>query len=431
MTGQLAMIALLSSTWALGATNTNECISDLGAIQVCQQTNWLGLPSNLGACCDAVREMARDRCECNPALDLLLGEEGQQIYELEPLCRIVQPFKWLTTVPRVLRSCNSLKRHDYGCGPNDMQMDAARLQTILTFGHLFADAANEQACFDTPAFEGGLSTVFESDISFTVPYGIGTYNGVTDVAEYLGMAYASLNHGYWNYDTTIDPSKPARLDVTANGRVWVQGSTFRGSFLRGLLPYSDSYSEQRAEFQACETKVSTFNVQPTTGVRDWVETFVQTAERSERWGVRDICRYHTQFCAGDPATRQYASEQDCLDYMNTLPLYSQACGPNRPLAGNSVTCKFKHHFMVAANPTLHCPHIGPAGTHDPNHHIKCDDVEECGADQGQGSWPAVTRFGPNTPAAVASIFNASNVNAAQEPIACVIPSTGSGGGHHH
>lgn len=412
-------------------TNTNECIADLGGIAACQQTSGpLGLPTNLAACCDGVRALAKDKCECNPAVDLVLGSAGQQIYQLEPICRLVQPLKWLTVTPRPLRSCAPLKRHDYGCQQNDMEIDAARLTTIFTFGALFQGAANENACFNTPQFEGGLSTVFEPDVAFTVPYGIGTYTGITDVAEYLGLAFAGLNHGYWLYDTAVDPTKPARLDVSADGKVWSQGSTFGGSFLRGAQPYADKYQEQRIVFEGCETKVQTFDVVPTAGLRDWVETFVQTAQLSDRWGVKDICKYHTMFCANNPATRQYASEQECLDYMNSLPLYSDACGPNRPLAGNSVTCKFKHHFMIPTHPELHCPHIGRVGVIDPNHKFKCDDTAECAVDQGQVTWPPVQKIGAFTPASVIATYTQSNVNASQEPVACAIPSTGASLGGH-
>lgn len=429
----LGLVPMVSWAWwpapAPQPTNTNACVSDLAGIAACADTGLLGLPKDLHGCCAGVRELARDRCECNPAIDTLLGTAGQQIYELEPLCRLAEPLKWVTITPRVLRTCTSLNRHDYGCGPNDMQIDAARLQTILSFGAAFAGAANEQACFDTPQFESALATVFEPDVAFTVPYGIGTYTGITDVAEYLGMAFASLNHGYWLYDLTVDPTKPARLDVSTDGKVWHQGSTFGGSFMRGDQPYTDKYQEQEIAFEGCETKVQTFNVVPTPGLRDWVETFVQTADLSDRWGVQDICRYHTMFCANNPATRQYDSEQECLNYMNSLPLYSNACGINRPLAGNSVTCKFKHHFMIPTHPELHCPHIGKTGAVDPNNHFKCDDAAECSTNQGQNAWPAVQKIGANTPAAIIARYAASNAGAANEPLACALPSTTSGNPH--
>jgi hypothetical protein len=410
----------LSPKVASAATNTNECVADLGGIQACQDTGFLGLPKNLGACCDGVRELAVDRCECNPALDVLLGEEGQKIYDLEPLCRIVQAKKWLPITPRIFRSCKSVNTHKYGCGPSDVQIDAARLQSILAFSSIFQGIDDEQICLDTPAFVERLSVAFQPDIHFTVPYGIGTYHGLEDTAEYLGMAFAGLNHGFWLYDGTVNPAERSRLDVSPDGHDWGQGSTQHGTFLRGAYPYS-AYIEQVAHFEGCDTKIKSYDVLPTEGMRDLIEIFTQSADLSTRWGVQDICRYHTQYCAADPSTRQFESEQDCLDYIGSLPLYTEKCGPNRPLAGHSLSCKFKHHLMIPTNPQLHCPHIGKMGGVDPHGNMKCNDDTECSTDQGQASWPPVTEIGAGVPQSVVDIFEDSNIDFENEPFGCAVP----------
>jgi hypothetical protein len=429
----LSVLPTTAMAWGGGertTTNTNECVADLGALPACQPAGALGLPANIGGCCDAVRELAKDRCECNPAIDLLLGDGGDQIYDLEPLCRLIQPAKWLLVPLRPLRSCSRYRTHNYGCELNDMEVDAARLGSLLRFGTFFADAGNENMCLDTPAFVDQLATVFTEDAELFVPYGVGVYAGHSDMAEYLGLAFAGLNHGYWQFDTTVDPTKPARLEVSADGSTWHQGSTSQGTFIRGAYPYTDNYQEQEIFFEGCDDRISKYDVLPTEGLRDWVEFFVQTSDLSRRWGIEDICKYHTAFCANDPATRQYASEEECIAYMESLPLYTDACGPNRPLSGNSIGCKFKHHMMIAAHPSLHCPHIGPAGAMDPNMHLKCDDTAECSGDIGQASWPPVTLIGDQTPQSVIDLFNANNVGAETEPLGCAIP-TGSTHPPHH
>jgi hypothetical protein len=278
-------------------------------------------------------------------------------------------------------------------------------------------------CLDTPAFAANLATVFTPDFKFYVPYGIGTYAGVNSVAEYLGMDFTALTHGYWQNDTTPDPTKRARLEVSADGSTWISGSTAKGNFLRGLLPYTEAYTEQELKFEGCNTLASSDSLLPTDGLRFLIERYVQTSDLSKRWGIEDICRYHTRYCADDPMTRQYASEQECIDYMNTLPLYTAACGPNRPLNGHSLPCKFKHHFMIPTNPKLHCPHIGPMGMMDPNHHFKCDDTAECSADEGQDAWPPVSAIGASTPADVRQLFEESNVGFETEPFGCAVPTT--------
>ncbi|VUD68753.1 hypothetical protein TDB9533_04112 [Thalassocella blandensis] len=414
----------------LETTNTNQCVTNLGGIQACQDRGLFGLPNDIHGCCDGVRQLAVDQCECNQAIDVLLGVEGSQIYDIEPLCRIVQPIKWLSVKPRVFRNCKKVESHYYGCEVSDTEIDAARLSTILALGEQFSNIDDENTCLDTPAFVDGLATVMKPDAEVYVPYGIGTYKGLEDVAEYLGIAFAGLNHAYWLYDSTVDPTKKARLEVSADGKSWIQGSTQQGSFLRGLAPYTDKYLEQIAEFENCETLMTKYSVQPTEGLRDWIETFVNSVDMSERWGVRDICRYHTEFCAGDPTTEQYSSEEECVEYLSSLPLYTEACGQNRPLNGHSRTCKFKHHFMIPTNPGLHCPHIGPLGAADPNMHYKCDDITECSSDEGQDSWPLVQKIGTNTPQDIIDLYQESNIGAENEPFGCAIPTDRDGHSHH-
>jgi hypothetical protein len=424
----LASLGVLPN-FARADTNTNQCAVDLGSIQVCQDRNFLGLPNDLGACCDGVRKLAQDQCECNPALDVVLGEEGTKIYDLEPLCRLVQPLKWFSVTPRVFRSCSALQKHEYGCAMTDMEIDAARLTAITSLQKVFKDTTNEAMCLDTPAFVAELANSFAPDVHVTVPYGVGTYSGIHDVAEYLGMAFAGLTHGFWEHDITPDTKKPGRLEVSGDGSVWTTAATTRGSFVRDALPYTDLYLEQDIAFRGCETLVADYDVHPTEGMRFLIERYVQATDLSKRWGLEDICRYHTQFCAGDPATRQYESEAECLEYLGSLPLYTEACGPNRPLAGHSLSCKFKHHFMIPTNPMLHCPHIGKVGHHDPNHKLKCDDVSECSVDQGQASWPAVNLVGSRTPANVVEAYTRSNVGYESEPFGCAVPTAEHEHGH--
>lgn len=155
------------------------------------------MPSNLDACCTGFIDMVRDHCECNPAIDLLLGVGGDKVYQLEPICRFRQPHKWVSIPLSNLRNCDLIKTHHYGCKESDVQIDAKRLENIFKFIHLFDTAANESSCLDTPRFVQRLGTVFDEEIEVNVPYGIGIYRGYEDVAEYLGIAFSSLNHGFW------------------------------------------------------------------------------------------------------------------------------------------------------------------------------------------------------------------------------------------
>ncbi len=407
---------------AVAADNTNQCIRDLGGLSVCQDRNAFGLPNDLQACCDGVRQLSENSCHCNPAIDTILGKEGTKIYDLEAICRIAQPKKWDPLTPFFLRKCDLVQTHEYGCEKPDIEIDGERIKTIFLFQAGFTQSKDEKVCLDTPAFTDHLAKVFRPDIHFNVPYGIGTYEGTQNVAEYLGMAFNGLTHGFWFNDTTFDPTKRARFDVSSDGSTWGLGSMSKGNFLRGTVPYQDAYLEQEVKFEGCNTLASNYSILPTDGMRFVIERIVQTADLSQRWGIEDICRYHTTFCADDPETRQYQSEQECRDYMRSLPLYTKACGPNRPLSGNSLSCKYKHHFMIPANPKMHCAHIGPKGTMDPNDHLKCDDATECGKDVGQDSWPPILEIGEKIPAETRKVFEQNNVDYQSEPLGCAIPS---------
>lgn len=190
--------------------------------------------------------------------------------------------------------------------------------------------------------------------------------------------------------------------------------------------YEGYYLENIITFKTCETQIQDWSVSGIdTDLYQWVERFVQTAEYSQRWGLLDTCRYHTAFCADNPDTRQYESEQECIEYLQSLPLYTPACGKDRPLAGNSLPCKFKHHFMIAANPALHCAHIGKAGVEDINGDFKCDDAYECSQDDaGQDEWEPLVEIGPDVPPDRLALYNQSNIGYQDEPLGCAVPYAG-------
>ncbi len=63
------------------------------------------------------------------------------------------------------------------------------------------------------------------DVSVFVPYGVGTYVGLEDVAEFFGISFLGLNHGFWkaDFDTPEDLTKRARFELSKNGRgTWAQ-----------------------------------------------------------------------------------------------------------------------------------------------------------------------------------------------------------------
>lgn len=68
------MVRCVHGMFILGRTNTNECITAVTQVGVCFVPDpATGLPADLRGCCDVMRTMARNRCECNPTPTMLLG----------------------------------------------------------------------------------------------------------------------------------------------------------------------------------------------------------------------------------------------------------------------------------------------------------------------------------------------------------------------
>ena len=426
--GSLAVLVSASSE------HSNTCVQNLGGILPCSDIGLDGgifsFFQNFGLCCDGLRQIALDKCECNPFVaDGLLGEEGSQLFDLELVCRILQPLNWIFVPWRFFRTCDDVRSvFDYGCDVPDVQIDAERYESLSIFNALFVDtdADESTSCFDTPAFLAGLAEAMVPDAELYVPYGGGYYKGVEDITEYLAIPFNALTHGFWQRNPErAGPDKPAGLALDeADGLTWYIGSTnLAGTYLRYTDPFPEYYVELEILFGECETKVRRYNVLPTVGLAESLITrFAQTAQFSKRYGIEDICRYHTEYCSGDPATSQYDTEDDCLEFMRSLPLWTEACGRNRAFVGLSLGCKWKHHLMIPTNPPLHCPHIGLPGSADVNGALKCNDEVECvGNDEGQDLWPPLLEIGDETPAERIAVYEQNNIGWEDEPFGCAIP----------
>lgn len=91
------------------------------------------------------------------------------------------------------------------------------------------------------------------------------------------------------------------------------------------------------------------------------------------WGVGNICEYHENIC-GPVGAATYTDYEDCLTQIGALRRYSADCGPDRPLAGNSLGCTFMAPIVAETN----CKHIGPENTLDRKGALKYVDIMELG-----------------------------------------------------
>ena len=112
-----------------------------------------------------------------------------------------------------------------------------------------------------------------------------------------------------------------------------------------------------------------------TGLKSLSQRVYYLAAIDNPWGKESICRYHDTFCAGTEY-QQYSSVQDCMDYLSSLPASDPTTGPNAVLAGNSLACRIKHHFLIPFSLT-HCSHIG-RGDNYPN---GAPEIRPCTSDE--------------------------------------------------
>lgn len=154
-----------------GSDHTNTCIQNLGGLLACQSifNDGIGqIPSNIQTCCNGLRDVAVDLCECNPTVNILLGDAADLLFGLEPVCRILQPFQWFRVPRRRRRNCADVETYEYGCALPDKDVDGLRYQSITAFNDAFAGNLNDD-CLQTEDFVRGLDDAFVENGTFTVP----------------------------------------------------------------------------------------------------------------------------------------------------------------------------------------------------------------------------------------------------------------------
>jgi hypothetical protein len=91
-----------------------------------------------------------------------------------------------------------------------------------------------------------------------------------------------------------------------------------------------------------------------------------------------VAEYHGNISICRPAGAATDTDyEDCLAQISAIPRYSAACGPNQPLAENSLNYKWKYHFIIAIVPETQRKYIGPETTPDGKGSLKCFDIIEC------------------------------------------------------
>ncbi|KAI8808550.1 hypothetical protein BJ742DRAFT_738813 [Cladochytrium replicatum] len=360
------MPALVSSVVASVTTNTNVCIGLLPSLSACSGT----LPSK--ACCAALNDITTAGCFCNPSLDTLLGQTNASLmrYLLLPICAISNPLeKWI--VP-----CSPFTKKTYNggsCAKSDVQLDAERIQNVIGFATLLFGENTvhynnaSSGCFDYKGFTAKSKPFISSNFSTSVPYGVGLYDSFDRSLEYLALFAGAVTKDVW-WLPQINVTTASSMKLAADGSGVTLGNLGNSSFYGGQVVQGITWTEVGMSFKGCETTISQLNVldKPTLtenplstkypmvvgGVMKSLPYFLDFAD----YGPLNICKFHTKYCA--EKYPQYSSEAECVRFVTSLPRFSPTCGISGAFSGNSTLCRFKHQWMSAVNPEVHCPHIG-------------------------------------------------------------------------
>ena len=410
-------------------TNTNMCLSLVPGLNACAGSSITNLPST--ECCAVINKMNWQGCWCNESTRYLMGSDGINGMLGSPstlgigavsICTTGH-LGWDWSGGNSNASCSSYVAYNAGSQEPDQDLERDRLITAINFSIPFDSAGDPTKCFSYADVSSQLGAYVDtSNFTTSVPYGVGQYNGFQDSAEYLGIYWAGLNYNLWNgghFDRTsgqigIDPTG-SKLDLKAFAN---------GSFFDGQVPYSNFSLGQTYSFNGLGTKINKLQVNGDTNMGTLIK-FFHDAANTKAYGKEAICNFHEKYCKPVNTTatdghfnplvkdevftsmepsyyvnqqktkatshptwtknQQYEDYNACMAFLNTIPDVSQ--DPNcknydRVLAGDSVTCRFKHHFMSPIDPSMHCFHMGPTGTMDAMGHQKCNNSTEC---TGQGT----------------------------------------------
>jgi len=378
-------------------TNTNECIKLFARVKgMC----YLDRPfsSNPGDdCCVPLVSYHNMGCGCSDSVKFVAGP----LLFLDLNTRLKLMCDPLEATPDPTREeCRGMRVQNAGCDISDSRLEEERIANIMELGETLRCAVEKTTCFETKIFHKRLAeltddapvTYYDSYSGrqktqtgpiLQVPWGGGNFVGVDDIAEYVSISIPSVNHGMW----LPNMNAGSYIEVVPNsaGSTITLINDIAGS-MGGIDYTSDKKMITKYEYRECSTKFHKMYLVPNDGFAHVVELFYQMATKFKRYGAEDICRYHEKYCLGP--NRQFSGGYDeCMAFMLSLPPFTETCTDQRPLGGNSLGCRFKHHFMIPQNPDFHCVHIGYNGGPDANGNTKCADTAECANEIDLSAYP--------------------------------------------
>ncbi len=390
------------------ATNSNLCLADLGAMQpVCPTAASPTAPS--AKCCQAFVKFQNDACSCSPLVRSVMGVGAQGQDQLDTLVNGLNAFCPALKVPVPTPDCaaavtasgvnsGAAKTYNGGsCAQSDAKIDALRFKSAAGFAAWFDKFGGAaKGCVNYDALLAEFAVVLDPDSAdgktpyVAVPYGIGRYKTMKNMVEYLAIILPDINRNAWHLTVASDQTADSMLHFAPDGSSVITGSRLSVRSL-DCLTTADGYYEMVFGFAGCNTTIRSIDIPlvsqapsqlgKATAVPEMVSSFYHFGTLSSTVGIADICAYHEQFCTGP--NKQFDGYDKCVAFMKELPKISPSCeSSGKILGGNSLLCRFKHHFMIPFEPKAHCFHIGP-GHKDMDDKVKCID-DECADPQVLG-----------------------------------------------
>ena len=182
------LVLLISLALGLESTsNTNKVLSLLPDLAS-------SCPYNIPKCCTTLLEFSKSGGFCNPVTKHLLGfKYGILKNVVKNACKVIKPFQFKDV------SCQEFDSHTYAngtCQMTDVELESERIVGAITWAKAVLAIGNEPGCFDFQSFEMVLASRMIDEPTVMASHGLGTYKGISLVAEYMSLLGPKVNKGF-------------------------------------------------------------------------------------------------------------------------------------------------------------------------------------------------------------------------------------------
>lgn len=299
-------------------------------------------------------ELNESGCLSNPMVNAMLSADTVAYF--------AQMFGW--TQPYV----QGVSPHTYNdgvCALSDWDIDAYRAGSITRYVQILGTlyARPYESCYDKYECMEMMSDIMEQNITYTFGSGLGTYKGLENTCEYLGLPSPAIGLG--SLELTSVPSMQDYFIFEENTILMGSYGTTMRAFNKTV--FENLFVEWVLKFPTCGVKINSmvaaeetfYDKLPTDIRRATSAYYLVQKHKVNQFSIPYICKTHAKFCKGP--NKQYPNYKKCVAYLNALPLKTPECGTYKMMYGKALPCFYKHAAMVAINPGLHCWHIGPQG----------------------------------------------------------------------